>query len=216
MRFVCALCGSFAMHAWVAADMRGAHRIVAPGVPDSPMEVRLVRATSGSEAARPRLLPSIRVPGELAVTNTPESPETARKASEEKKEESPRRRVPREPPTFLPRVADSTYYTAEQIDVYPSLLAPLAFDAVPALLGEIVVRLRLDEVGKLTHLAVLQSDSGGAAEEALRAVFSAAKFSAARRNGFPVKSEIVVRVLPDSRSAAPATHPDAGIAEPGH
>ena len=182
------------------------------------MEVRLLRAAVEDEPARAFPLTALRAPTRVAELRAEKQLQTARQASGQNAAE-PSRRIAADASVVLPHVADSTYYTAREIDVYPSLLAPLAFEKVAAagtIAREALVRLRVDELGRLTHFVVLQADPEGASEEALRIAFSAAKFSAARRNGSPVKSEIVVRVVPGSHAAATEAELDIATVDRSH
>jgi hypothetical protein len=116
------------------------------------------------------------------------------------------------PAALLPDVSDPNYYTAREVDVYPVLIAPRDWQALIAnrvawRSGEGLFKLRIDEVGRVAKLVILEPDSLGTAEESLRAAFSAAVFSAARKDGRPVKSEIVVRL--NLRRASEPDRPEA-------
>jgi protein TonB len=118
---------------------------------------------------------------------------------------------PVDPATALPKVempllADSTWYPAKQLDVYPQPLAPIrprypdaaARDNVA---GSVTLLLMVDENGLVRDADVAQADPAGYFEEDALAAFREARFTPAARNGRPVRSRILVRVTftPETR-----------------
>jgi TonB family protein len=106
----------------------------------------------------------------------------------------------------VPARVDSVYYSARELDVYPSPAIPLRFSypshVVPAgPLGSVLLSVKVDEAGKVDQAAVIAADPPGFFEEHTLAVLNAARFSPGRREGRPVKSQVTVRVDYD-----PAVH----------
>jgi len=100
--------------------------------------------------------------------------------------------------------ADATYYPARELDVYPALLAPLTVrypERERPHTGRALVMLLVDAAGKVNDVTVVESDPPGRFEEAARETFQAAVFSAARRNGMPVRSRVLIHLEFDPRAA---------------
>ena len=101
---------------------------------------------------------------------------------------------------------DIEYYPAQQLDVYPALLAPLSI-AYPerALIenraGRALVMVMIDAAGRVSDAAVVEAEPPGYFEDAARKTFEQAAFSPARRNGMPVRSRVLIRVNFDPRAA---------------
>jgi hypothetical protein len=193
-RLAAALCASVLAHAWIALESPRAQRITLahPSAP-SVLSARLVSLPPKQEPAeaKPLAIPAVR--GNASRSSL-------RRAGVAHGKNAPVA-APAVPqgPAILPQVADPNYYTARDIDVYPVLLAPRGLpETVDARRrwhgGHGVVMLRIDEIGRVTRLEILEADPRGAFEDYLRSSFSGATFTAARRNGRSVKSEIVVRV----------------------
>lgn len=90
------------------------------------------------------------------------------------------------------------YYTAQELDVYPSLRQPLQLDwqdrdAPGAGLTALVT---LDETGAVEEVAILEATVERAAQAAVHGALAVARFSPALKEGRAVKSRIVLRIEP--------------------
>lgn len=95
--------------------------------------------------------------------------------------------------------ADPTYYTARQLDVYPSLITALNFRLsrhveVREAGGRVLLRVDVGAAGIVDAVTVVEADSVSEFEEDARQAFASAQFRPALRNGRPVKSRILVHV----------------------
>jgi protein TonB len=110
------------------------------------------------------------------------------------------------PKVEMPLLADPTWYPAQQLDIYPQLLAPARprypdAAARENLAGVVTLLLMVDENGFVHAADVAQADPPGYFEEEALAAFREARFTPAARDGRPVRSRILVRVTfsPQSR-----------------
>ena len=99
----------------------------------------------------------------------------------------------------LPLPSDPTYYLARQLDVYPQPLTPFKLD-YPAVAanaradGRLLVLLLIDEFGVVNEASVVEAEPRGYFEGAALAVFRAARFSPAQKQGKAVKSRALLQV----------------------
>lgn len=103
------------------------------------------------------------------------------------------------PASALPVVSDPVYYLAHQLDVYPALAqpVPLAFPADAASEragGRVLLMLLIDESGSVRELSVIDAGPAQIFERLIRAAFSQARFSPARKDGHAVKSRVLIAV----------------------
>jgi periplasmic protein TonB len=102
-------------------------------------------------------------------------------------------------------VSDPHYYAARDLDVYPVPRTRLALGTLEALgastAGHARLELHIDEAGVVRRVDVIDALSGLAAEAA-RLAFASARFVAARKDGQPVRSRIVVEVTFGTHPAA--------------
>jgi len=105
--------------------------------------------------------------------------------------------------------ADTTYYPARELDVYPAPLTPLAVPYPERALqdskgGHALVMLLIDAYGKVDEIAVVETEPAGYFEAAAVKTFEDARFSAGRREGVPVRSRVLIRLDfdPTERAAA--------------
>lgn len=101
---------------------------------------------------------------------------------------------PASEPLLQPHSPD--YYTAQELDVYPSLRQPLQLDwqdrdAPGAGLTALVT---LDETGAVEQVAILEATVERAAQAAVHGALAVARFSPALKEGRAVKSRIVLRI----------------------
>lgn len=96
----------------------------------------------------------------------------------------------------LPFVRDPTYYPVRQLDVYPQPLTPLKLDypATARADGRLLVLLLIDEFGIVNEASIVEAEPPGYFEEAALAVFRAARFSPAQKQGKAVKSRALLQV----------------------
>lgn len=105
-------------------------------------------------------------------------------------------------PLLQPHSAD--YYTAQELDVYPSLRQPLQLDwqGRDAPGAGLTALLTLDETGAVEHVAILEATVERAAQAAVHGALVAARFSPALKEGRAVKSRIVLRIEPGVEALA--------------
>lgn len=102
-----------------------------------------------------------------------------------------------------PAPLDPVYYSARELDVYPTPLVPLHFESPAHLAGsgivrDVLVRLMVDEAGAVDQVVVIAGDPAGDFELHARAKLASAKFNPGRREGRAVKSQVTVRISFDS------------------
>lgn len=112
------------------------------------------------------------------------------------------------PPSALvqPPTVDLTYYSARELDVYPAPRAPLRFEhperaARERVGGSVRIMLLLDEAGTVDGVSVVTAEPPGYFEDKVRAVFAAARFFPARKDGRAVKSRVLINVSYDPAAA---------------
>ena len=99
----------------------------------------------------------------------------------------------------VPFIRDPTYYPAKQLDVYPQPLTQIRLDypesaASAKVDGRLLVLLLIDEFGVVNDASVVESQPEGYFEDAALAVFRAARFSPAQKQGHAVKSRVLLQV----------------------
>ena len=92
-------------------------------------------------------------------------------------------------------VADPVYYSVRQLDVYPRLAAPLDLRG-PGLAppGRVLLLVTIDALGEVNEVSVVEAQPAGAFDDHALQAFRRAKFTAARRNGRPVGSRVLIEV----------------------
>ncbi len=105
----------------------------------------------------------------------------------------------------MPLLADPTWYSAQQLDVYPRALSPVqpAYPepaAQEGIRGEVTVLLMVDEQGTVEEVSVARALPEGYFEAAAVAAFRTARFEPAQKDGRSVRSRILVRVSFDPAS----------------
>jgi len=122
-------------------------------------------------------------------------------------EKQPKARIPA---SALPPVSDPEYYPAHQLDVYPALVQPVNLEysrdaANENVDGRGLLMLLIDETGSVRELSIIDAGPARVFENSLRAAFSAARFSPARKDGRAVKSRVLIGV--DQRRPVNTTCP---------
>jgi len=106
---------------------------------------------------------------------------------------------------------DTTYYPARQLDVYPAPLEPLAIRYPERALhenkaGRALVMLLIDAYGKVDDVAIVEAEPAGYFEDAAVKTFEHVRFTAARRNGMPVRSRVLIHLNFDPAERAAVAH----------
>ena len=142
------------------------------------------------------------VPAEPAAAAVADSKPTSAAPKAESRPEPQRAIEPPSSPSAgieVPFIRDPTYYTAKQLDVYPQPLTPIRLDYPDAAAnarvdGRVTILLLIDEFGVVNDVSVADAKPEGYFEEAAMAVFRAARFSPAQKQGHPVKSRVMLQV----------------------
>jgi len=96
---------------------------------------------------------------------------------------------------FLP---GRRYFRADELDARPQIRVRVE-PRFPALAlaptGRVVLRLYIDEAGKVDDVVVESADANGAFAEAAREAFAAARFTPGVKDGVAVRSRVRVEVL---------------------
>lgn len=97
-----------------------------------------------------------------------------------------------------PPPSGDTYYTAQDLDVYPTPRAPLKLEhpngaGRAQVSGQVLVVLALNEAGIPDDVSILRSEPQGYFEDAVRAAFAGVRFFPAQKDGHAVKSRIQIR-----------------------
>jgi protein TonB len=103
------------------------------------------------------------------------------------------------PQIDLPVNVDKTYYTAKEVDVHPSALTPIRpVYPVSAVTnnqqGWLVLRIKLDETGRVEDVVVEDAAPAGVFEAAALEAFRQGKFAPAQKSGRAVKSLMEIKV----------------------
>ena len=198
MRLIKAVVLSFLLH---LALLVGIPVNPTGGVPDmvSTITARLEPAGADSEPAAD----SVDVVPEAMPAPRPDKPPKPADAIAETKADPVR--ASEQPPASpasgieVPFIRDPTYYPAKQLDVYPQPLAQIRLDypesaASAKVDGRLLVLLLIDEFGVVNDASVVESQPEGYFEDAALAVFRAARFSPAQKQGRAVKSRVLLQV----------------------
>jgi hypothetical protein len=97
----------------------------------------------------------------------------------------------------LPQPQDPTYYSSRSLDVFPASLTQWDLNAIRAAAqqaGNARATLLIDEAGIVNEVVSVEGAPHTGAEQAIRELFLAAKFSPARKDGRVVKSRVLVNL----------------------
>jgi periplasmic protein TonB len=197
MRLIKAFAVSFLLHLALLVGMP-----VNPtgGVPQMVSTITARLEPAGAETEPPV---GINATPELMPVAPPDKPQKPVDAKPEIKPELARVvAVPASSPSSgfeLPFIRDPTYYPAKQLDVYPQPLTQIRLDypdsaASAKVDGRLLVLLLIDEFGIVNDASVVESQPEGYFEDAALAVFRAARFSPAQKQGHAVKSRVLLQV----------------------
>jgi periplasmic protein TonB len=122
---------------------------------------------------------------------------------------------------MMPLLADPTWYSAEQLDVYPRAVTGVQphFPAQAArerIRGEVTLLLKVDERGTVEEATVAQAVPEGYFEAAAVAAFRTARFDPAQKDGRSVRSRLVVRVWFDPAAIPHDPQIDRAVEEGGY
>ena len=104
------------------------------------------------------------------------------------------------PPVDMPLITDPTWYEARQLDVFPRALSAVR-PAYPELSqqadlnGEVTLELLVDESGQVHAAEVVGAIPEGYFEAAAVSALLAARFVPGQKDGHPVRSRVVVKVM---------------------
>jgi len=165
----------------------------APAVPDSPP------AAMEGESSAGRVAP---VAADSAVPPISGKRQTATRPDIDTRTESQPVVGPASTPSVgleAPFIRDPTYYSTKQLDVLPQPLTPIRLDypesaANARVDGRLTILLLIDEFGMVNDVSVTDAKPEGYFEDATLAVFRAARFSPAQKQGHPVKSRVTLQV----------------------
>jgi periplasmic protein TonB len=183
----------------IVARLQGEPLPVSPGAALAARRARLDAASPLTRSPNPLNRGAAAAPPQPRVLPTPEPPRPVT--------------LPAPPPdSALPNVAmplltDPTWYTAQQLDVYPRALSPLQPEypeaaAQEGIRGEVTLLLMVDERGAVKEVSVVRALPEGYFDAAAVAAFRIARFKPAQKDGRTVRSRILVKVAfdPASRS----------------
>ncbi|UCH48621.1 MAG: energy transducer TonB [Betaproteobacteria bacterium] len=89
---------------------------------------------------------------------------------------------------------DPRYYLAEELDVLPTPRSAIGQQRDPAESGKIRLLARVDASGRINSISVFDSDRTEDQNTAALHALRDTAFNAARRNGRPVRSEVVIEL----------------------
>lgn len=109
--------------------------------------------------------------------------------------------------SLAPAPLDPVYYSARELDVYPTPLEPLRFEypaqlARTPIAGNVLVKVMVGESGAVDGVAVVAAEPAGVFEEHTRAALTSARFYPGRRAGRTVRSQITLSVEYDPAARA--------------
>jgi len=187
-----ALAASAAIHAGVLA--------VAPLCPvgspfgdgawrGEPLRARIVASEGASRSAARKPAPSKRSVAPSGAANAAaQEPVTGPAAS------SP---TLQDPPAPRGLADGPVYFLASELDASPALLSavePVPPQGAPPDGGYLVLKLLIDEQGRVEEVLVLVADPAGVFDEAATAAFGNALFTPGTRAGVPVKSQVLMEM----------------------
>jgi TonB family protein len=108
----------------------------------------------------------------------------------------------RSDPVMLPRRADSTVYSAGEVDQLPAPVLPLDFSRLRAhaeALTEVRLELLIDEHGSVSDASLAGRATAGTLERELLGAISATAFVPARKDGRAVRARIFLSVNLDGK-----------------
>jgi len=103
------------------------------------------------------------------------------------------------PTVSVPLLVDNTYYTAKEVDVHPRALQtiqPAYPEAAAAqnIQGWVLLKLKLDESGKVEEVKVADASPPGVFDQTTLDAFAKAHFAPAQKAGRAVKALVEIKV----------------------
>jgi hypothetical protein len=200
-RLIAALTVSLLVHAWLVHGY-GERERARPAASGAPFQARLIEAVG-----RPPAFTSARSDYPLPRAETDQEPAPAPRllpAAPVAQPVSARRGIENErtvtAPTqvaALPHPQDPTYYSSRSLDVFPASLTQWDLNAVRAAAqqaGNARATLLIDEAGIVNEVVSVEGAPHTGAEQVIRELFLAAKFSPAHKDGRVVKSRVLVNL----------------------
>jgi len=200
-RLVLALAASVLAHAWLVHGFGGRER-ARPAAAGVPFQATLIAAIDRQPAVTSERTDYLL---QLAATNpTPALSPGALQAAPVTQSVAAQRGVENArivtapaPVAVLPQPQDPTYYSSRNLDQFPARLTPYDLTAVRAAAqeaGSARATLLIDEAGVVNEVASVEGLIHTGAEQAIRELFLAAKFSPASKDGRMVKSRVLVNL----------------------
>ena len=192
-RFALALVLSTLLHAVLGLNAGGFHRVHSPASASTVLRVDIV--APGPPAAS-ELVPEIR-PLAPVARRVEHSAHGTRSTRQDAKRE-------RTADTPAPAPADTSYYPARQLDVYPALAAGLDLQhsgkaPVP---GRVLLLVMIDTHGNVNDVSVVEAQPAALFDEAARTAFLSARFRPAFKDGRPVRSRLLIEVTYGEETAS--------------
>jgi len=101
----------------------------------------------------------------------------------------------------LPVPVDAAWYSTNELDVLPNAvgaLRPTRPSVVDDRAGMAVLLVHIDEAGQVEEVSVVTAEPAAEFGEAAVAAVQNAQFTPAQRNGRPVRSRVLMKVLFDA------------------
>jgi protein TonB len=211
-----ALAISAAAHLAIVSLIQPATRPVDSVMPNYEIQARLSTPPDVPEPASEALVPVTVKPAPSPPVHAeehaaePPSPLPARTLSQPPADSEPDARNPESATpgpeqsrrTFLPQVpiiVDPNYYSAKEVDIHPRALVSIT-PAYPdearrrEVVGEVTLKLLLDESGRVQSAEVVAARPSGYFEQSALEAFRAGKFAPAYKDGRAVRSLVLIRV----------------------
>ncbi len=192
-RFALALVLSTLLHAVLGLSTGGVHRARSPASASTVLRVDIVAPAPQTPT---ELAPEIRPLDPVArrvEQSAPRTRSTGQDAHRERAADTP-----------APAHADTTYYPARQLDVYPALAAGLDLrhsGKAPAS-GRVLLLVAIDTHGGVNDLSVVEAQPAALFDEAARTAFLSARFRPAFKDGRPVRSRLLIEVTYGEETAS--------------
>jgi TonB family protein len=184
-RFALALVLSTLLHAVLGLSAGGYQRAHSPASASTALRVDIVA-------------PAPQMPIELGPETAPLAPVLRRVEQRAPYTRSTRQRPKREQAadTPAPAPADTNYYPARQLDVYPALAAglDLRHSGNGPVSGRVLLLVMIDAHGSVNDVSVVEAQPPALFDEPARAAFLSARFRPAFKDGRPVRSRVMIEV----------------------
>lgn len=198
-RFISALTVSLLAHAWLVHGY-GERERARSAVAGVPIEATLIGTSVVRETSMPEpaldALQRIETPLDSPPRILQATP-VAQSAAAQRGVENERAMTAPVQVSALPQPQDPTYHASRSLDVFPARLTPLNLAAIRAVMlesGSARATLLIDEAGIVNEVTSVEGAPHTSAEQAIRELFLAARFSPALKDGRVVKSRVLVNL----------------------